>query len=67
MRVRCRSYKRGSVMRNKILIKVTALIMVLALTGCGNKANNTDSTTDTARRSFGKLVKNYEHTHVGLD
>ena len=35
-------------MRNKILIKVTALIMVLALTGCGNKANNTDSTTDTA-------------------
>lgn len=41
--------------------------MVLALTGCGNKANNTDSTTDTARRSFGKLVKNYEHTHVGLD
>lgn len=35
-------------MRKNLLIKVTALIMVLALTGCGNKANNTGSATDTA-------------------
>ena len=38
-------------MRNKFLIKVTVLIMVLALTGCGNKANNTGSTTDAANNT----------------
>jgi len=35
-------------MRNKGLIKVTALIMVLLLTGCGNKAADTGNTTETA-------------------
>lgn len=35
-------------MRNKVLIKVTALIMVLLLTGCGNKAADTGKKTETA-------------------
>lgn len=35
-------------MRNKVLIKVTALIMALLLSGCGNKATNTGNTTETA-------------------
>lgn len=35
-------------MRNKVLIKVSAIIMILLLTGCGNKAANTDSTAEVA-------------------
>lgn len=35
-------------MRNRALIKVTVLIMVLLLTGCGNKAADTGDTTETA-------------------
>ena len=35
-------------MRNKGLIRATALILVLLLTGCGNKAANTGNTAESA-------------------